>query len=498
VYIAVVKTNTYNNADEAIMKHMLIFTSQVISFGLLFLINTNPAAAFSYSGVVRDSATSALLESVKVQQRGTTNQVYTNSQGNFTIEPSSVPTLWKERLSGKNMPLFFNQSSRSIAWNEDYTVAIRLYNMRGAIEAKSGTYYRAGVYVVPRLVSGVYILELNVDGMVFREKLIATGSTITTSLPAGSFKSTTGKAAATVDTLVFSKLGYLPKLQGVTSGDTSLVITMAKQATMGNMKYIPGGTFRMGSVDWPMEGPIHSVTVSPFYMDSTEVTQIDYTTAMQAIYPGYPVPGWDTTVGLGNTNPAYCVTWFDAALYCNARSKLDSSKDTCYTYSARTINDTSCSDLAGIACDFSKNGYRLPTEAEWEYACRAMSTTPLYWGMLDNWGTYSTVDSIEASKYAVWGRFSGEKTQPVAGKLPNAFGLYDMSGNVLEWCWDWDADYYSTNPVTNPQGPATGTERILRGGCWGSDPAWMRSSIRYKCYPDYCYDNQGFRVVCPW
>jgi formylglycine-generating enzyme required for sulfatase activity len=150
------------------------------------------------------------------------------------------------------------------------------------------------------------------------------------------------------------------------------------------------------------------------------------------------------------------------------------------------LNITSCTDLINITYDFSKNGYRLPTEAEWEYACRAGNVADYYWGN----------DTSKAGNYAWYYGNSNQTTHPVAAKLPNAFGLYDMSGNVWEWCNDWwDSTYSSSSQINNPTGPTNGTYRIRRGGSWPCVARLLRLAYRYGKIP-LNYDlDVGFRCV---
>src|SRR5262249_47206811 len=150
-----------------------------------------------------------------------------------------------------------------------------------------------------------------------------------------------------------------------------------------------------------------------------------------------------------------------------------------------------CYNLQTWACDFNADGYRLPTEAEWEYACRAGSTAKYCFG-----------DSqAELANYAWLKPGSEGKTHPVGEKIPNHWGLGDMHGNVWQWCNDWYAeDYYSASPSENPKGPATGKQRVLRGGAWDSTPEKCRSAYRHKEFPVYadaCFgaDSYGFRRV---
>jgi len=275
----------------------------------------------------------------------------------------------------------------------------------------------------------------------------------------------------------------------VTSNGAVLTVNTT---TPTGMDSIPGGTFQMGQPNPDIGGtgnssdeqPVHSVTVSAFHMDVTEVTQADYL-ALMSVNPS------QHTGDL--VRPVETLTWFDAVLYCNARSKRD-GKDTVYTFTSITgTPGNGCSDLVGLAVDFSKNGYRLPTEAEWEYACRAGSTTDYYWGR--NSPPTTTVDTVAIDSNAVWSHNSGSTTLPVAGKLPNAFGLYDMSGNVWEWCNDWyDAAYYSSSPSTDPTGPSTGTDRVLRGGGWKANDSRQTSAYRNYWSGIGTY-GLGFRCV---
>ncbi|MBL8028893.1 MAG: formylglycine-generating enzyme family protein [Fibrobacteres bacterium] len=243
------------------------------------------------------------------------------------------------------------------------------------------------------------------------------------------------------------------------------------------MKQIPGGTFQMG--DSTYSKPVHTVNVSTFWMDSTEVTQSDY----------YAVTGVNPSYHSGNTSrPVEMVTWFDAVLYCNARSKRD-GRDTVYRYTSVSGSAyQGCRDLSGLVLNFSKIGYRLPTEAEWEYAYRAGTTTAYYWS--------NTWDQPQADTYCWNNNNSRNSTYPVGTKLPNAWGLYDMAGNVWEWCNDW-LESYTADTKTNPMGPSTGSYRVLRGGAWvGILTSPFCAWHRYNGVPRGSSNIDGFRVVC--
>jgi formylglycine-generating enzyme required for sulfatase activity len=239
------------------------------------------------------------------------------------------------------------------------------------------------------------------------------------------------------------------------------------------MRVVEGGTFSMGDADEAT--PVHSVTLSSFLIDTVEVTQEDYQGLMGENPAGWP----------GEGHPVEQVTWFDAALYCNARSKRD-SLDTVYVYTGLVKESKGCTELKDLQILHDRSGYRLPTEAQWEYACRGGTTSRYYWGDSDN-------DSV-TFKHAFFVDDGIWTTSPVGGKIPNPFGLYDMIGNVYEWCNDWFGDY-ADEAQTNPTGPEAGSTRCSRGGSW--DYRLRSSAHRNSNGPNYRYDNFGLRAVLP-
>ncbi len=228
------------------------------------------------------------------------------------------------------------------------------------------------------------------------------------------------------------------------------------------MTKVAGGTFQMGSDDWEWAKPVHTVTVDSFYIGTYQVTQDIYKEVI-----GKNPSKWE-----GDKLPVEQVSWYDAVAYCNALSRKD-GLDEVYTISETTVS-----------CDWSKKGYRLPTEAEWEYAARGAKQSKGY--------TYS--GSNFAEDVAWYEDNSGSRTHNVGTKMANELGLYDMSGNVWEWVWDWNGDY-SNSAQTNPTGPSSGSTRVIRGGGWWHNAPDVRSTTRRYDNPSDSNKHMGFRVV---
>ena len=231
-------------------------------------------------------------------------------------------------------------------------------------------------------------------------------------------------------------------------------------------KFMMGGTDTYAASD---EKPPHTVIVTcDFYMSKYEVTFDDYDLfCEQADYDKPSDMGWSR-----GKRPVINVSFYDAIEYCNWLSEKQGFQS-CYTWKN-----------GKVMCDFLKNGYRLPTEAEWEYAARGGDKTKgyLYAGR-------GKPDSV-----AWYSNNAGEKTHPVGEKRPNEIGLYDMSGNIWEWCWDWNSEYKSQEQ-TDPVGPDSGKYRVHRGGCWYVSARYNRVSARGKGKPDDYWATVGFRIV---
>lgn len=239
------------------------------------------------------------------------------------------------------------------------------------------------------------------------------------------------------------------------------------------MIYLPGGSFRMGADHGaPDEAPAHQVQVSALLMDKFEVTHDQFAQA-QLPNPSH----WQDSP----RKPVERVRWRDAKQYCNERSLLDGLKP---CYNERTPD---------WDCDFAADGYRLPTEAEWEYAARAGTDGPYDFGQAD-----------KLRQYAWFADNADQKTHPVGQKKPNRWGLYDLYGNVAEWCEDvYQPGYDRASSGVDPQGPLNpgkDVRRVVRGGSWKASADMCRATFRQgektgdtdACFfTDYC----GFRCV---
>ncbi|MBN1970902.1 MAG: SUMF1/EgtB/PvdO family nonheme iron enzyme [Candidatus Delongbacteria bacterium] len=262
------------------------------------------------------------------------------------------------------------------------------------------------------------------------------------------------------------------------------------------MIFVEGGTFQMGDhfgEGLASELPVHDVTLSDFYIGKYEVTQEEWQTVMTG-----NTNGISTTPSnfLGLNLPVEQVSWYDVIVFCNRRS-IQEGLMPCYTILGEynpdlwgAVPTSTDSTWNGIVCNIFAEGYRLPTEAEWEYAARG--------GIhhIDDLRYAGCHEGSELANYAWYGSNSGSQTHDVGTKLPNQLGIYDMSGNVWECCWDWyGGNYYSSSPNNNPLGPDIGTDRVVRGGSWFNDASRSRVAARDDDTPDYKYSNSGFRLA---
>ena len=280
-----------------------------------------------------------------------------------------------------------------------------------------------------------------------------------------------------------------------------ILITFYLMANGNRMILLEGGTFTMGDIwgNGQSDEIPHQVTVNSFYISKYEITHQQYIKFLnnanidkKAYFNGNqlvdmddkycPIKFKDSTFIFSSNYfapdedcPIIEVTWYGAVAYCNWKSK-QKNLTPCYIIKEREVE-----------CDWSANGYRLPTEAEWEYAARSGGQKDQKWS--------GTNQREKIEKYAWYNSNSEFRPHKIGQKKPNPAGLYDITGNVWEWCWDWYGQY-SKSSQANPRGPSLGQKRIIRGGGWHSGPYNIRNS--YRCYPQHPIESGndiGFRVV---
>ena len=284
-----------------------------------------------------------------------------------------------------------------------------------------------------------------------------------------------------------------------------------------NMVFIKGGTFMTGCTAeqdddcGSNEKPVRQVRLSDYYLGRTEVSRGEFrefihTTAYQTTADkegnafGLKDGKWGAHEGLNWINigfpqtdehPVIGVSWYDAVEYCNWKSQQE-SLNPCYIINSEKIT-----------CNWSANGYRLPTEAEWEFAARSRGKGYKY-----AWGNGSPDGNIRDESYKkevssgfIWEGYNDNfvYTSPVGKFEQGDLGLADMTGNVWDWCWDWcwdwyDSEYYENNPQQNPKGADSGSGRVLRGGSWRDIPSNQRVTCLNGSSPSFRYGNIGFRL----
>ncbi|MEI7939010.1 MAG: SUMF1/EgtB/PvdO family nonheme iron enzyme [Verrucomicrobiota bacterium] len=254
-----------------------------------------------------------------------------------------------------------------------------------------------------------------------------------------------------------------------------------------SMALIPAGPFVMGDT---LDGdstalPLHTNQISAFYMDKYEVTKVLWNDVYNwAISRGYVFQyGADRKA---NNHPVYNVTWYDCLKWCNARSEKEGRRPAYYTDPDQTVVYRTAGNVSPYVN--WNSGYRLPTEAEWEKAARGgVSGQRFPWGYTITWGEANYSANPSAYPYD-WNSSSGYNPafndgvepylSPVGSFPANGYGLYDMAGNVSEWCWDWFDWPYPSGSQTDPRGPTGGYERVIRGGSWGWAASWCRAAFR--------------------
>jgi len=326
-----------------------------------------------------------------------------------------------------------------------------------------------------------------------------------TSLSVSNLSIATDGTSVTADLDLTAAVGFYDVEVTDPDGTSDVLVGAFEIRTIpsGDWVHIPAGTFEMGDHNGVgNEGPIHTVTLDAFWMDVYEVTNELYAAYLNDAYAAgtvtvsggivygagtsyeycdmtsYDADAWIDfnggafTITAGREqNPVREVSWYGSAAYANWRSEQQG------------LNP--CYDLSTWACDFTADGWRLPTEAEWEYAARGGAHNPYY---QYPWNS-NTISSSDANY-----NYNIGTTCDVGNYAPNGYGLYDTAGNVWEWCNDWYGSY-SSSAQTNPTGPSSGWSRVLRGGGWFNNASILRSARRSNGYPGFRDNYYGFRVV---
>ncbi len=401
---------------------------------------TPTASSTAYTTAIPVAATT-MIKAIAVKT-GMTNSAV--AQSIYTINISNIPVISNLKATKKS------DGSLSVTWNTNLSLNVKARII--LINQYIGASYDPTSAVTR---DETITLASNTHSIIF-ERAVVPGT-----FAAIRISYIIGEGGTSAD-LPFSSITIEPQ-----EGGQTLNIDLGSGMTLEMVKISAAGkSFQMGSPTneadrLDAEGPVHTVSFTKdYYIGKYEVTQAQWV----KIYGGWPGYAPSDVRGLGNNYPAYNVSWYDICYTGGFLDRINSLKPSGYS------------------------GFRLPTEAEWEYAARGGTQTAFYWG---NDASYNSVGN-----YAWYKNNSSSKTQPVGQKTPNAFGLYDMTGNVWEWCGDWFA-FYGSSAVIDPTGPSFGEWPILRGGSWNDEAGICRTAYRGNNYPNSRYTNNGFRLALP-
>lgn len=477
---------------------------KMVFVALFFVV---PIYTFPYSGRVINMRGSG-IENAIINILNSSESCTTDADGYFG---SSVLTTTKTNAThGFIEPCVTNNNLYFFA-PANTPVSIRLFSMQGRmiehrkIQVSSSGLQLLRITKLEQQANGIYLISLRIGENSYvlrfnsldqnkRMKMITEDK--------GLIQTASAPFTRTGDSLVIIAHNYNDTTLFVPQSDFGTIV-LKSETPVGMVRiHSKDSTFLMGSMNGePNEMPDHKVTFTyDFYLDTVEVTQkqfVDLFSLTDTFYTsgtGLGIPPWKEGEK-GPDYPAYLIDWDYAVLFCNALTKLSGSTDTVYSYTGIFQVLGFYAQLFDVEINYSSKGYRLPTEAEWEYACRA-GTSGDYLG-----------DSSTASEYGWFMPESDSLVFPVAQKKPNAFGLYDVIGNLYEWCQDfYDSSYYQTSNSVNPIGAQSGGYHVVRGGGTKSSISDARVAKRKyflpydaEGYSDklFAFDPLGFRVCLP-
>lgn len=526
--MAITETHRYFFWGGSLLKRFFSLFAVLLLVGAVFA-----QEPVTLSGTVINSTAQPLAGAIVTVHNIPELSATTDAAGNFSITTVAVRTP-SARISAASDGALLNGHNLTVAPSVNGAVVIDLFTAGGRRVA-GHTVTSPGAagdkLLLPVIAEGLYVLKVSVNGKVVAFKQFFTAKdaiTITQQAVSGTQVAAIASTKAfTTDSLVVVATGFAPhylKLSAYVAAN--LQVKMEKVVTpwqpVGPLEHATsmvkieakGLSFAMGQPVlasktglWYVEQPGQVVKFTyDFWMDTTEVTQKMVATVMADV-PGYAMSeGWNSTYGFGDGVAAHHMSISDAMLYCNARSKKEGF-DTVYAFTSIAGTPGRMSTLKEVTVDCSKNGYRLPTEAEWEYACRGGAATDFYWNKMYRPYPATVEDTAEISTYALWYKNAGNLTtdnpnyalkQGVASKLPNKYGLYDMVGGAMEWYhvfYDYGVDVTDPKPAGEVFIEGNDPDVQPRGGNYGNHAISLRSAARVPVVSNYFYCYWGFRTV---
>ena len=462
----------------------------------------------------------ALCSAAEITLHPAGTYVCAGSSATFTVVARGTAPLsyqWYQGPKGTTTtPVGINSRTYSTPWlTANTTYWVRVTNACGRADSNAAT---AKVNPVTTITKDPHD-KVIVSGETAELSVTATGTGLsyqwyegaggTTTKPVGANSATYTTPALTATTQ------YWCRVTGACGSADSAAATVAvggalvgPDATVGNLRYIPAGAFTQGSPsDEPGQNPsdpgretqFYHLLTKAFALMETEVTRQMWAD-LKALQPTLPSDPTDTVYGAGATNPVQNVSWYEAVLFANLLS-VQNGYGRCYYTDATFLTPITVSNYTAgpFYCDWSANGYRLPTEGEWERACRAETTTPFWVAEPNYTQTHHTGcagGEMTMLELVAWfcANASPYRTKAVGGKAASPWNLEDVHGNVCEWCWDWSGSY-PAGSATDYRGAGTGSQRVNRGGGWRSDASFCRSAVRFFSTPGYRDNDLGFRLV---